>query len=178
MRDYTKHKIHRVRSINDDWFEVVFDKETLNFIPGSCVSLYNLDIPPAFIASGIQEPWLRIILNRDFLPEIQGKDYIKFNARVTNPLPTLMTSESPSFIITASGASAYFSYASTYPSLKSKVCYLGSGRFNEDWIEMTQEVVKDPIEMTGEKELYIIGDRDILTQEAGELLNSSEVYLV
>lgn len=178
MRDYTKHKIYRAKSINADWFEVVFEKDSLKFVPGSQLTLYSLEQPPVFIGSGIQEPWLRIVMNRDLFDIYKDAKSIKFSTCIANPLPTLATAESPSFIITPEGASAYFSYASTYPSIKSKVCYLGSGKFNEDWIEAYQEVVKDPSSLKLDKELYIIGDRDLLTQEAGELLNSSEVYLV
>ena len=179
--NYTKHQIRRIQDLNDGYFEVLFQKRSLNFAPGSSVTLYNGPEDPIFIASGISEPWVRLIMNRDlFSPNFQpGARSIKLNLEINNPLPELMREESPNFVITSSMAAAFFSYASTYPTTKCDVCYLGEDKISEKWIEMSHNIVKDVRKMKGKESLYILGDEKILNAKAGKLLNTCKSsYLI
>jgi hypothetical protein len=169
---YTKHQIKRIRDLNDKYFEVLFSKRSLKFLPGCSVTLYNGPDVPIFIASGMQEPWVRIILDRDLFPDFDHNAVsIKLNLKISNLLPGLVTEEQPNFVITSAGVSPFFSYASTYPSVKSKVCYLGEDKITEDWIKMSHKLV-DIRKMRRAKNLYILGDGVILRQKACKLLNN------
>lgn len=178
---YSKHQIRRIRDLNDKYFEVLFNKRGLNFVPGSSVTLYNGIDTPIFLASGIQEPWTRIILNRDlFSPNFpQGTVSIKLNLEVDNPLPTLMTEqESPAFVLTSEMVSPFFSYVSTYPHNKCKVCYLGADKISEDWIKTYHKLV-DVSKIKKEKNLYVMGDREVLEGKARKVINKCKSsYLV
>jgi hypothetical protein len=180
IMNYTKHQIRRIRDLNDEYFEVLFQKRSLNFSPGSSVTLYNGPEDPIYIASGIAEPWVRLIMNRDlFSPNFPpGTRSIKLNLEINNPLPELMNEESPNFVITSSMAGVFFSYVSTYPTTKCDVCYLGEDKISEEWIKMSHNVtsLKD---MKGKENLYILGDEEILNRKAGKLLNNcTNSYLI
>ena len=106
MREYTKHNIKRIRDLNEKYFEVVIGKESLNFLPGSAVRLYNDGDEPLFIASGIQEPWVRLIMNRDLFPNFDFEQRnLKLSSEVQTLIGDLNNETSPNFVIDADGAS-------------------------------------------------------------------------
>lgn len=163
--NYTKHQLKRIRDLNENYFEVVFNKRGLNFVPGTTVTLYKGPDFPVFIASGIQEPWLRLIVNRDlFSPYFKpGSTSIKLNLELENKLPTLMSEEQPNFVFDTQTIGAFFSWTSTHAGHKCKVCYLGGDKISEDWINMSHHIVK-PSDVLGLRKagnLYITGDRDL-----------------
>lgn len=158
---YTKHQVKRIRDLNEKYFEVVFQKESLNFNPGDCVVLWTGPEIPIFVASGIQEPWVRIILNRDLFPNITPGDLsIRFNKDITSKLSTLPGSVNPSFVFDTNTIGAFFSWTSTNPGKPCKVLYLGDYKIQEDWIKAYHNVV-DVSKLKREKELYVTGNRDL-----------------
>jgi len=161
--NYTKHQIIRIKDLSDDYFEVVFNKKTLNFTPGDAVTLYKGDGTPLFIASGIAEPWIRLIIPMEFkTPNFSpGVRCIKLDLHVQTLMPSLMSEESPNFVISPAGLGAFFSYVSTYPHKHCKVCYLGDGRISEDWIKAYHKLVSKK-GMKKAKNVYVIGDRDVV----------------
>ena len=173
MIRYTKHKIIRVSELNDKYYEVLFQKDSLNFCPGSYVTLYKDRDYPLFIASGISEPWCRLIVNCDVfsLNFFAAKDYIKLNLEIDNKLPLLMAEKNPSFIITSDMISPFFSYSSTYPEKKCKVCYLGDYKISMDWIKANHDVVSLS-KIKKEKDLYILVEGSIIRDKARTLLNN------
>ena len=176
--EYTKHQIRRVRDLNDEYFEVVFNKRSLNFVPGSQVKLYKDDVP-IFIASGIGEPWVRIILDKErFLSKFPaGVNSIRLSLELDNPMPNLMTDKSPNFLVTSEAIGAFFSWASTYPSTKCKVCYLGDSKIQEDWIKAFHKIVSLK-QLKREKNIYVMGNRELLERKATKVLNiCKESYL-
>lgn len=176
---YTKHQIKRIRDINDSYFEVVIGKQGLNFSPGCCVKLYKDDIAIP-IASGIGEPWLRLILSRDLFGEKfpAGTNSVRLSLEIENVVPTLMVEESPNFVITPEMAGIFFSYVSTYPQVKCNVCYLGEDKVQEDWIRMGHNLVS-PKGMKKYDNIYVLGRRDIIESKAGKVLNSCKSsYLI
>ena len=178
--NYTKHQLKRIRDLNDEYFEVVFNKRSLKFSPGDAITLYNGPDHPVFIASGISEPWIRIILKRDLFPDF---DYnavsIRLNKEIQSILPNLMNETAPNFILTAEGIGAFFSYTSTYPRVKCKVCYLGSDKVQENWVKSYHKAVTLPRRMGKLSDLYAIGDREVLERKAKKVLGKcKQVYLV
>ena len=175
---YTKHQIKRIKDLNDNYFEVVFAKKGLNFVPGSAVTLYNGPDLPIFIASGIQEPWIRLILNRDlFSPYFQpGTSSLKLNLEIPNLLSGLMLEESPSFVFDSNTIGAFFSWASTNAGKKCKVCYLGEDRVQEDWIKSYHTVVKPSniSSLRNKGNVYVTGNRDLYETRAKKVLRDSK----
>lgn len=176
MNNYTKHQIRRYRDLNEEYVEVVFQKDSLNFVPGCAVTLYKGPDHPVFIASGIQECWCRLILRKDiFSPNLnQANLSIKLNLEIENKLQTLMAEQTPSFIFDTETIGAFFSYASTHPEVKCRVCYLGENKIQTEWIDSNHDLLKpsDVLKMRGTKNLYITGNRDLLNGKAEKLLNN------
>jgi len=163
MKTYTKHQIIRTKDLDNGHFEVVFNKRSLNFKPGDVVSLYNTGSEPVFIASGISEPWVRLILPEhlrtpNFEPGVRS---IRLDLEVESRIPTLITEENPNFLITPAGLGAFFSYVSTYPHKHCKVCYLGDNRVSEGWIKAYHKLVSKK-QIKKAKNVYVIGDRHVL----------------
>lgn len=183
MIPYKKYQIRRIKELNDSFFEVVFQKGSLTFVPGNTVTLYKGPDHPIFIASGISECWVRLIMNRDLFSTYfpPGTRYIKLNSEIISIFPDLAAEKSPSFIFDAQGIGAFFSWASMYPSTKCKVCYLGEDKVQEDWIAGRHILVKseDILEMKDCEDLYITGNRDLFKGDAGEVLDNCKAsYLV
>ena len=179
MHNYTKHQCWRIRDLNEKYFEVVIAKGNLKFKAGDAVTLFNSDTPPIWIASGIGEAWVRVIMNRDIFTNFDfGSKSIKLDSEVQSLIPDLMSEEKPSFLITSSGISPFFSYVSTYPEKKCKICYMGDDIIQENWIKSNHKLV-DLKTIKKAKNLYIIGDREILEPKAGNLLNTCNArYLI
>jgi hypothetical protein len=177
MKRYTKHQIRRIRDLNENFFEVVFNKESLNFVPGSTVTLYKGADFPIFIASGIQEPWLRIILRKDlFSPNfIPGTTNLKLNVEIDNKLPNLVSEEKPSFVFDTQTIGAFFSWASTNAGKKCNVCYVGDNKIQEGWIKTYHKMVKpsDIRKMLKYDGLYVTGNRDLYEGRAKKVLDQA-----
>jgi len=177
---YTKHQIRRIKQLNSNFFEVLFQKDSLNFIPGQTVTLYNGPDIPVFIASGVQEPWVRLIMNRDLSPNFPaGSLSVKLNLELDNKLPSLMAEDKPGFIFDTQTIGAFFSWSSTYPSKKCKVCYVGTDKISEDWIAANHTVISESNikKMARVKNLYITGNRDLFNSHQKLLNKSTGVYL-
>ena len=172
---YTKHQIIRMRDLNEQFYEILFTNNSLKFIPGSSVTLYNGDRKPLFIASGIQEPWARLILERGKSPNLlPGETSLKLNLEVVNKIPSLISEDSPNFILTPSMVSPFFSYASSFPSTRCKVCYLGENKISEDWVMANHDIVGVD-EIKGYSSLYVLGDSEALYEHSG---GAKVIYLV
>jgi len=170
--NYTKHQIKRVRDLNDKYFEVVFDKRNLKFIPGDAAVLYNGPDIPIFIASGMQEPWVRLILDRDLFPDFDMEaTSIRLESKILGLIPKLISEDAPNFLITPAGVSPFFSYVSTFPNTKRTVCYLGEDKVQEEWIRAFHNLVNHPSRLRNLSNLYAIGDINILEMEASKILS-------
>jgi hypothetical protein len=180
---YTKHKIQRVRELNKQFIEIVFERDSLQFVPGDAVRLYKNDELPIFIASGIQEPWVRIILRTETVSPnylSQAKTHIKLCGEVESIFPTLMTEEAPAFMFDTETIGAMLSWSSTNLGVKCPVCYLGEDRIQEDWIAANHEVIssgsaskmgkKDNLYVSGRQGLFIEGAKKALAKCKGSLL--------
>jgi len=174
MIPYLKFDIRRIRGLNDRFYEILFSKRSLNFSPGQAIKLYNLE-HEFFLASGVQEAWVRIIVDRNVMADYPQRD-LKIERDLLTPIPNLMAEESPNFLITSSGIAPFFSYVSTFPDKKCKVCYIGDDKISESWVKSNHNMVslKDIKKVAN---LYVIGENDLLHRKAtGALNNAKFVY--
>ena len=169
--NYSKHQIKRIHDLNDNYFEVVIGKQSLNFSPGSCCRLYNSEVLIP-IASGIGEPWLRLLMNRDLFGEDfpAGTNSVRLSLEIENVVPNLMTEPAPNFILTPEMVGIFFSYVSTYPQVKCKVCYLGDNKIQEDWISANHKLVSAK-QAKKLDNLYVLGRQDIIEKKIKNVLN-------
>lgn len=176
---YSTYPVVRTKYLNEKYFEVLFKRKTLNFTPGSYVTLYN-DPTPMFIASGISEPWIRLILKTDQFYNLLDIKKLKLNMEIDNPFSTLINETQPSFIVTSEMLSVFFSYASTFPNVKCKICYLGPDKISEDWIKHYHIPIDKISKMKrAVSSLYIMGNKEILNLEAKNLLTICKAnYLI
>lgn len=172
---YTKHKIWRIEDINDKFFEVLISKESLTFAPGAAVKLYKSGMPSVLIASGIAEAWVRLIMNRDIYRDLfeDNQLNVRLEKQLETPLKQLFAEEEPSFVVTSSGIGALFSYASTFPDKKLKVCYLGKDKVQKDWVEQNHILCKPGL-MSQEQNVYISGNQKVIEKKAPELISISK----
>lgn len=178
MLKYAKHRIWRIRPLNDRYYEILIDKQSLKFVPGSAVTLYNGDEPPIFIASGVSEAWARLILDRERSPHFDLEaSSMKLNSGVQQLIPTLFGEEFPSFLLTSEGIAPFLSYVSTFPHKKCTVCYIGDNIYNKDWIDQNQNVV-DLDGITSAPDLYVLGNRNLIERVGDILNNCKSSYLV
>jgi hypothetical protein len=170
---YTKHKIWRIRDLNEKYTEVLIAKEGLKYKPGDAVTLYNGDSTPLFIASGVADAWMRLILNRDLFPnfDYQARS-LRLNLEIQSFLPELIGEETPNFLLDPVGISTFLSYVSTFPTRKCKVCYLGRNKHHEDWLKHSTHKIVTFKNIKKAKDLYIVGTNKVLEEKAGNLLNT------
>ena len=177
---YKKYQIIRIKELSENYFEVLFQKGTLNFLPGAAVKIYNNEEYPVPIASGIGEVWCRLIMRQDIHGHLfpVGTKSIKLLHETVNIVPMLMAETSPNFILTSEMAGIFFSYVSTYPQVKCQVCYLGDDKTFESWISANHKLVSakqakklDP--------LYVLGRQDIIEKKLKNVLNTCKgSYLI
>lgn len=173
MKDYGIHKVWRVKELNDEFFEVVFSRRRLDFISGSAVDLFSYpDSPSAFIASGKQEPWVRVILDKGRYSNFDMDiDSIKICRDTVNLIPDLFNEESPNFLIDSYGVSPFLSYVSTFPNVKCKVCYVGDNKVAYDWIKSYHKIVTKK-EIRKCNDVYVIGEKDYLNSHVSRVINT------
>ncbi len=122
--DYSTHSVIEVRVICADLFELVVDRNGMEFTPGDCVAIYTADDKsrPYSIASGAQEAELRFLIRRmnggevsPWLMDRQAGDVI----RITPPFgwfrPGQDIGDSPfAFLATGTGIAPFLSYLNTF----------------------------------------------------------------
>ena len=67
--------------------------------------------------------------------------------------------------------SPFFSYVSTYPKVKCKICYLGNDLIAEPWIKTNQQLVKINA-LSHDNNIYVMGNGDILSSKAKSYINN------
>lgn len=122
--DYTEHSVIDIRIINNDLFELVLERNGLEFTPGDCTAIYtDTDKSrPYSIASGATENDLRFTIRKmeggevsPWLMTRKPADLI----RVTPPFgwfrPGQEINEAPfAFIATGTGVAPFLSYQKTF----------------------------------------------------------------
>ncbi len=122
--DYTEHLVAEVRVVNNDLFELVLDRNGLEFAPGDCTAIYtDTDKSrPYSISSGANENELRFTVRKmeggevsPWLMDRQPGDTL----RITPPFgwfrPGQEIDEAPFvFIATGTGIAPFLSYQKTF----------------------------------------------------------------
>lgn len=122
--EYSDHLVIKVRVIHSDLFELVVERNGLEFVPGDCVALYtDTDKSrPYSIASGANEPELRFVIRKmaggevsPWLMDRQPGDTL----RITPPFgwfrPGQDIGDAPFvFIATGTGIAPFLAYQRTF----------------------------------------------------------------
>jgi ferredoxin-NADP reductase len=122
--DYSEHPVREVRFVNDGLFELLLDRNGLDFAPGDCAAIYTADEKsrPYSIASGPNEDDLRFVIRAvddgevsPWLAARQPGDTI----RITPPFgwfrPGRGIGDAPFvFIATGTGIAPFLSYINTF----------------------------------------------------------------
>jgi ferredoxin-NADP reductase len=122
--DYTEHTVTEVRIINNDLFELIAERNNLEFTPGDCAAIYtDTDKSrPYSIASGSQEIELRFIIRRmdggEVSPWLMSRK-TGDSIRITPPFgwfrPGQDIGDAPFvFLATGTGIAPFLSYMHTF----------------------------------------------------------------
>lgn len=139
---YTKNIVVRTRDISDDIFELLFQRCGVKTIPGDQICIQppaggEFESKPIWVASGIKEPWVRILCDKMFHPWLSGLKYpstIKIET-VTSVYPDLIKDPQPCFCVSGTGIAVPMSYISTYPQKRVEIVYLGRTRIQEEYLK-------------------------------------------
>ncbi len=131
--DYSVHHVIQVRIVHDDLFELVVERNGLEFTPGDCVAIYTADDKsrPYSISSGSSDKELRFVIRKmndgevsPWLMARQPGDAI----RITPPFgwfrPGQGIGTSPFvFLATGTGIAPFLSYVSTFDNPPEQCLY-------------------------------------------------------
>lgn len=131
--DYSEHAVTEVRIVRDDLFELIVDRNGMEFTPGDCVAIYtDADKSrPYSISSGSDESELRFVIRKmnggevsPWLMARQPGDII----RITPPFgwfrPGQDIGEAPFvFLATGTGIAPFLSYLNTFEKAPAHCLY-------------------------------------------------------
>ncbi len=122
--DYTEHPVKEVRIVNDDLFELIVERNNLEFIPGDCAAIYtDTDKSrPYSISSGFNENELRFVIRMmeggEVSPWLMSRE-AGDSIRITPPFgwfrPGQDIGDSPFvFLATGTGIAPFLSYMNSF----------------------------------------------------------------
>jgi len=160
--NHTLHSIKRIKNLTHDWAEVLFVKNKLMFTPGDEVVIsFPSGEKRYFIASGMQEVWIRILVPQEDLALFNSKS-VRVSAvskHLTLIKPNNVLSNSI-YIVDDSGIAPVLSLCSTLPKEKLLGIYYETPEaINREWLLKYQNTklnapIKDiPI---GKYDYYVI----------------------
>lgn len=131
--DYTEHPVTEVRIINNDLYELVLERNGLEFTPGDCAAVYteNDQSRPYSISSGSHEDELRFLIRNmaggevsPWLMNRKAGDLI----RITPPFgwfrPGQDIGDAPFvFLATGTGIAPFLSYMKTFKTPAARCLY-------------------------------------------------------
>lgn len=139
MNDYTLHAIVRTKTFSKNAHELVFKRGYNRYRPGDQIDI--LDIGKYYIASGIQEPWARVLIDDVHIPSPN----IRIAKDITNLYPTLVGANPKDTVFIAGdlGIGPCLSFCGTFPSDKfAKIIYKHSGEgVNQLWLDANQDTI-------------------------------------
>ncbi len=131
--DYSTHSVIEVRVVCADLFELVVDRNGLEFTPGDCVAIYTADDKsrPYSISSGAEEDELRF-----FIRKMNGGEVSPWlmtrkpgdSIRITPPFgwfrPGQDIGDAPFvFLATGTGVAPFLSYLNTFERAPAQLLY-------------------------------------------------------
>jgi ferredoxin-NADP reductase len=129
--DYTIHAVKEVRIVNDDLFELIVAKNSMEFTPGDCVAIYTEDgkSRPYSIASGSNDADLCFVVRKmdggevsPWLIARRPGDLI----RITPPFGWFRPGQDGSpfaFLATGTGIAPFLSYIKTFGNPPARCLY-------------------------------------------------------
>lgn len=159
--NYSKHKIWRIKDLDRQEttdrqvtgiYEVVFERQTLNFLPGSRVKLLGLEEPLFFVASGIKEPWVRLIVDSASTPRAFWGRCIKIEKTLCM-YPELLEDKDPAFYVSGEGIALPLAYISTFPDRRPEIVYLGPA-ISLEFLEKRSRLKRDRVLVDGGRLYY------------------------
>ena len=154
----------RVKDISDDVFELVLKRERIQFMPGDCMLLYNFEreVSPYFIASGIQEPTLRFLINKkksafvDYLYGLRHGDMVRCDPKPKSVMPNLINAKDEILIAESYGISPILSYLSSYPNKRNIQIYY-TGNVNREWLNVHHVLINklDDLKLSKKSNIYM-----------------------
>jgi len=164
-------KLIRIRPIEKGFSEVILDRNKQPFEPGYFIDIKGLkgDHNQYLIASGMQEPWLRILFddNDPFLKDLSTRYKKTELVRCFDglqpgpPYYRDLKLEDTTFFVKNTGVSLVLSYLSTFPQRKPKSIwyYEGSTGINKDWLSKYNLVIPELNTYPDVKENIVFCDR-------------------
>jgi len=181
---YTTLKVIRTKDLPDKAFELILERRDIQYIPGDCLLIKGLnnEFRPYFVASGMQEPWFRIIIEKNlndslinYLYNIKKGSRIKVKREPFSIFPNLINQKQKTiFIASGIGIAPFLSYFSTYPLQKiTKVIYhVQEEGINVAWLKTRQDIIINTnpnilineIPLNKKCRYYLCGSGKIVTQ--------------
>ena len=122
--DYTEHAVIKVNLVNDDLYEVVLQRNDMEFTPGDCVAIYTDQDKsrPYSIASGATDPELKFVIRKMEGGEVSPWLMLRSAGdmiRITPPFgwfrPGQDIGDAPFvFLATGTGIAPFLSYMKTF----------------------------------------------------------------
>lgn len=116
------HQIKRIKDISKNIFELVINKKRLVFKPGDSVVFYFNNKEYVYpVASAMQEPWVRFIIeNESPLKELKSKTNIRVDTEVKKGNDKFLdiNYKKAIFITDEYGIAPFLSYFSAFPNRK------------------------------------------------------------
>ncbi len=122
--EYAEHQVIGIRTANSDLFELVLERNGLEFTPGDCVAIYSEDDKsrPYSIASGSNENELRFLIRKmdggevsPWLMDCRQGDTIRISPPFGWFRPGQEIGKAPfAFIATGTGIAPFLSYQQTF----------------------------------------------------------------
>lgn len=121
--DYSEHPVLEVRTVNNNLYELVLERNGLRFVPGDCAAIYTDEgkSRPYSIASGSNEEELRFVIRKmeggEVSPWLMNRNPGD-NIRITPPFgwfrPGQEIGDAPFvFIATGTGIAPFLAYMNT-----------------------------------------------------------------
>ena len=160
---YTIHRIIRTKVLNEKYYEVLYQRDKLITPPGSQIEL--LDGSRFLVASGLSEPWSRLIVSQDRVDRLTWGKNIKIlcsndlycTENLQNPGQTSLLDENkPGFIVGGESIAVALSYMSTYPDRKVEVVYLDEHPIHLDWLKVRAKLKREKIDLDTKKKYYTV----------------------
>ena len=149
--EYTILPVIRTKRLSEAFFELVLKKKReICYGPGDCIYIKKSTSDgtskyrPYFIASGTQEPWLRVIIRANYrtmdLQALKAGDKVRVKPKLFSVFPSLASADRPVFICASVGISPFLSYISTSPSAKLDMYIIGDVP-NMEWVKNYKQAI-------------------------------------
>lgn len=139
--DLKKHRIIKIKTINNGLFKLDIEKKNINFLPGDCIALYlkNGKSRPYSILSGINDPVLSFLIREIKNGEVSSQikllkpgNFIKISPPFGWFKPGQCNSNNKSiFFATGTGIAPFISYIKSFKDNPPAMLFYGVKKVND-----------------------------------------------